>query len=131
MRLADVLQVLVVSAAVGIAALKVGAPAEPFLAVVRAALAVVQKVVWWIIRLAPLGTLGLIGRAVFEYGWTSIRNTWGSTNPKNVKGYAYNALIGLAKLRLAEIAPFSWADPSWGLSTGSFAHAVAKITHHR
>ncbi|MEX5263448.1 MULTISPECIES: dicarboxylate/amino acid:cation symporter [Kocuria] len=68
----NVLQVLVVSAAVGIAALKVGAPAEPFLAVVRAALAVVQKVVWWIIRLAPLGTLGLIGRAVFEYGWTSM-----------------------------------------------------------
>ncbi|MFI7583203.1 dicarboxylate/amino acid:cation symporter [Kocuria sp. M1N1S27] len=68
----NVLQVLVVSAAVGIAALKVGAPAEPFLAVVRSALAIVQKVVWWIIRLAPLGTLGLIGRAVFEYGWTSM-----------------------------------------------------------
>ncbi|MCM3687882.1 dicarboxylate/amino acid:cation symporter [Kocuria rosea] len=68
----NVLQVLVVSAAVGIAALKVGAPAEPFLAVVRSALAVVQKVVWWIIRLAPLGTLGLIGRAVYEYGWTSM-----------------------------------------------------------
>lgn len=68
----NVLQVLVVSAAVGIAALKVGEPAEPFLAVVRSALAVVQKVVWWIIRLAPLGTLGLIGRAVFEYGWTSM-----------------------------------------------------------
>lgn len=31
-----------------------------------------QKVVWWIIRLAPLGTLGLIGTAVFEYGWTSM-----------------------------------------------------------
>ncbi|OLT04102.1 sodium:proton antiporter [Kocuria sp. CNJ-770] len=68
----NVLQVLVVSAAVGIAALKVGEPAEPLLAVIRAALAVVQKVVWWIIRLAPLGTLGLIGRAVFEYGWTSM-----------------------------------------------------------
>ena len=68
----NVLQVLVVSAAVGIAALKVGRPAEPFLAVVRSALAVVQKVLWWIIRLAPLGTLGLIGRAVYEYGWTSM-----------------------------------------------------------
>ena len=68
----NVLQVLVVSAAVGIAVLKVGRPAEPFLAVVRSALAVVQKVLWWIIRLAPLGTLGLIGRAVYEYGWTSM-----------------------------------------------------------
>jgi hypothetical protein len=64
-----------------------------------------------------------------EYGWTSIKDTWGTTNPKNVKSYAYNALIGLAKLRLSEIEPFSWADPSWGLSTGSFAKAVAKIQH--
>ena len=58
-----------------------------------------------------------------EYGWTSIRHTWGSTNPKNVKSYAYTALIGLAKLRLSEIVPFSWSDPSWGLSTGSFARS--------
>jgi hypothetical protein len=64
-----------------------------------------------------------------EYGWTSIRGTWGSTNPKNVKNYAYQALIGLAKLRLSEIMPFSWGDPSWGLSTGSFASALAKIQH--
>jgi hypothetical protein len=63
-----------------------------------------------------------------EYGWTSIRNTWGSTNPRLVKSYAYTALIGLAKLPLFEIVPFSWADPSWGLSTGSFAKALSKIT---
>jgi large repetitive protein len=66
-----------------------------------------------------------------EYGWTSIRNTWGSTNPRNIKGYAYNALIGLSKLRLFEVVPFGWGDPAWGLSTGSFAKAVAKIQHHR
>jgi hypothetical protein len=66
-----------------------------------------------------------------EYGWTSIRNTWGSTNPKNVKGYAYNAMVGLAKLHLFEIVPFGWGDPAWGLSSGSFAKAVAKIQHHR
>jgi hypothetical protein len=64
-----------------------------------------------------------------EYGWTSIRNTWGSTSPTHVKSYAYQALIDLAKLRLFEIEPFSWGDPSWGLSTGSFARAVAKIDH--
>jgi hypothetical protein len=65
-----------------------------------------------------------------EYGWTSLRDTWGSTNPKHVKSYAYQALIGLSKLRLFEIVPFLWGDPSWGLNTGSFARAVAKI-HHR
>jgi hypothetical protein len=66
-----------------------------------------------------------------EYGWTSIRDTWGSTNPRHVKTYAYQALIGLSKLRLFEVVPFLWGDPSWGLDTGSFARAVAKITHHR
>ena len=66
-----------------------------------------------------------------EYGWTSIRDTWGTTKAKNVKPYAYNALVGLSKLRLSEISPFSWGDPSWGLSTGSFARAVAKIQHHK
>ena len=66
-----------------------------------------------------------------EYGWTSIKHTWGSTNPKHVKSYAYTALVDLAKLRLSEIEPFAWSDPSWGLSTGSFARAVAKIDHRR
>ncbi len=65
-----------------------------------------------------------------EYGWTSVRGTWGSAKPKKVKGYAYAALVGLAKLHLSEVVPFSWADPSWGLSSGSFAKAVAKIQHH-
>lgn len=68
----NVLQLLVISIAIGIAALKVGAAAEPFLAFNRSVLAIVQKVLWWIIRLAPLGTLGLIGKAVASYGWDSL-----------------------------------------------------------
>lgn len=68
----NVLQILVISGAIGIAALKVGKAAEPFLAFIRSALAIIQKVLWWIIRLAPLGTLGLIGTAVFTYGWTTM-----------------------------------------------------------
>jgi hypothetical protein len=64
-----------------------------------------------------------------EYGWTSTRHTWGSTKAKNVKTYAYQALVGLAKLRLFEIEPFSWSDPTWGLTSGSFAKAVATIAH--
>ncbi len=69
--------------------------------------------------------------AANEYGWTSIRDAWGSTNPRHVKSYAYEALIGLAKLRLAEVVPFLWGDPSWGLTSGSFARALVQITHHR
>jgi Na+/H+-dicarboxylate symporter len=68
----NVLQLIVISAAIGIAALKVGEPAEPFLGFVRSALAIVQKVLWWVILLAPIGTLGLIGNAVASYGWESL-----------------------------------------------------------
>ncbi len=65
----NVLQIVVIAIVVGIAALRTGKAAEPFLTFNRSALAVVQKVLWWVIRLAPLGTLGLIGRAVATYGW--------------------------------------------------------------
>ncbi|WP_116452687.1 dicarboxylate/amino acid:cation symporter [Blastococcus litoris] len=68
----NVLQLIVIAAAIGIAALKVGEAAEPFLGFVRSALAIVQKVLWWVILLAPLGTVGLIGNAVASYGWESL-----------------------------------------------------------
>ncbi|WP_017884274.1 dicarboxylate/amino acid:cation symporter [Leucobacter sp. UCD-THU] len=73
----NVLQVIVISVAVGIAALKIGEKAEPFIRLTESALAVIQKVLWWIIRIAPLGTLGLIGNAVAEYGWNKMGSlTW-------------------------------------------------------
>jgi Na+/H+-dicarboxylate symporter len=68
----NVLQILVIAIAVGIAALKVGKAAEPFLNLNASALAVIQKVLWWIIRIAPIGTVGLIGNAVAVYGWDTI-----------------------------------------------------------
>lgn len=68
----NVLQVLVISAAFGIAALKIGEKAEPFLKLTSSVLAIVQKVLWWIIRLAPIGTLALIAKAVATYGWDAL-----------------------------------------------------------
>jgi Na+/H+-dicarboxylate symporter len=68
----NVLQLIVIAVAIGVAVLKVGEPAEPFLGFVRSALAIVQKVLWWVILLAPIGTLGLIGNAVATYGWESL-----------------------------------------------------------
>jgi Na+/H+-dicarboxylate symporter len=68
----NVLQLIVIAAAIGIAALKVGTAAEPFLNFTRSVLAIVQKILWWVILLAPIGTLGLIGNAVASYGWGSL-----------------------------------------------------------
>ncbi|MFD5215416.1 dicarboxylate/amino acid:cation symporter [Microbacterium sp. NPDC058345] len=68
----NILQVIVVAAVVGIAALKAGKKAEPFLVFTESLLKVIQRVLWWIIRIAPIGTFGLIGSAVIKYGWDKL-----------------------------------------------------------
>ena len=68
----NVLQILVVSIAVGIAALQVGEKAEAFLSFNRSLLAITRKMLWWVIRLTPIGTIGLLGNAVAVYGWEAL-----------------------------------------------------------
>jgi Na+/H+-dicarboxylate symporter len=65
----NVLQIVFVAIVVGAAAAKLGAKAEPFLKFNESALALIQKALWWVIRLAPIGTAALIGNSVFSYGW--------------------------------------------------------------
>ena len=68
----NVLQLLVIAGVIGAAAVKVGPAAEPFLKFTESFLSVVQKVLWWVIRLAPIGTAALIGHAVSDYGWDAL-----------------------------------------------------------
>lgn len=68
----NVLQIVVLSIIVGIAALRVGEAGAPFLQFIRSALAVVRKILWWVIRLTPIGSAGLFGTAVAAYGWDSL-----------------------------------------------------------
>ena len=83
----NVLQILVVAIAIGIATLKVSKAADQFLTFVRSALAVVQKVLWWIILLAPIATIGLLGNAVAAYGWDAL-GSLGSFTPGDLCGAA-------------------------------------------
>ncbi|SDH58790.1 Na+/H+-dicarboxylate symporter [Actinokineospora alba] len=64
----EVLQVVFVAVLVGIAAYSLGERAAPFVAFNKAIFDIIQKVLGWIIRLAPLGVLGLIGTAFATYG---------------------------------------------------------------
>ena len=68
----NVLQILVISMLLGIAAVRVGKAAEPFIEFSGSLLKVVQEVLWWIIRLAPIGNAALIGNAVASYGWDAL-----------------------------------------------------------
>ncbi|MGW5684611.1 dicarboxylate/amino acid:cation symporter [Nonomuraea sp. NPDC003754] len=65
----NVLQIVFLGIVLGAAAMAVGEKAEPFLAFSRSVLELVQKALWWVIRLAPIGTAGLIGKSVATYGW--------------------------------------------------------------
>ncbi|MFD7540843.1 dicarboxylate/amino acid:cation symporter [Streptomyces sp. NPDC059819] len=68
----NVLQIVFLAAVAGIALLQLGEKAKPILTLSEAVLELLQKALWWVIRLAPLGTLGLIGFAIADYGWDLI-----------------------------------------------------------
>jgi Na+/H+-dicarboxylate symporter len=109
----NVLQLIVLAVAMGIAVLKVGEPAEPFLALTRSALAIVQKMLWWVILLAPIGTVGLIGNAVASYGWESL----GSLGVFAGSVYAGLALVLFVVypvlLRLHGLSPLRYFAGAW------------------
>ncbi|MCM6777193.1 dicarboxylate/amino acid:cation symporter [Nocardia sp. CDC159] len=69
----NVLQLVFLGLVFGIAALKLGEAAKPVLTLAESVLDLVQKALWWVIRLAPIGTAGLIGKAVASYGWDLLR----------------------------------------------------------
>ncbi|CAM5235247.1 C4-dicarboxylate transport protein [Streptomyces violaceorubidus] len=68
----NVLQIVFMAAVAGIAALQLGEKAQPILNLSESVLELLQKALWWVIRLAPLGTVGLIGKAIATYGWDLI-----------------------------------------------------------
>lgn len=68
----NVLQIIVISLAVGIAAIRLGAAAAPFLEFVQSAQAIFRRILHWVIKLTPIGSAGLIGTAVARYGWETL-----------------------------------------------------------
>jgi Na+/H+-dicarboxylate symporter len=65
----EVLQIVFMAVVAGIAALALGEKAKPILTLSSSVLELLQKALWWVILLAPIGTIGLIGKAVSKYGW--------------------------------------------------------------
>jgi Na+/H+-dicarboxylate symporter len=109
----NALQLVVIALVVGIAALKVGPAAEPFLAFNRSVLAVVQKVLWWVIRLAPLGTVGLLGNAVATYGWDLLAPL-GTFVVAVYVGLAIVVLVVYpVLLRAHGLSPLRWFAGAW------------------
>lgn len=68
----NVLQLIVVAVAVGVAAVRSGEAGAPFLAFNASALAIFRRILRWVVRLTPIGTGALLGSAVVRYGWQSL-----------------------------------------------------------
>ena len=68
----NVLQIVFMAAVAGIAALQLGEKAQPILTLSESILSLLQKALWWVIRLAPIVPIGLIGYAIATYGWDLI-----------------------------------------------------------
>lgn len=120
----NVLQILVVSLAIGIATVKTGPAAEPFLKVTESLLKIVQVILWWIIRLAPIGTAALIGHAVADYGWNAI-GSLGKFTLAIYLGLAvvlliiYPAVLAYHRLPIIEFYRRVWPVTSLGFVTRS------------
>ncbi|MFF5445863.1 dicarboxylate/amino acid:cation symporter [Streptomyces sp. NPDC012888] len=110
----NVLQIVFMAAVAGIAALQLGDKAQPVLAFSESVLALLQKALWWVIRLAPIGTVGLIGTAIASYGWELI----GKYATFTADVYIGSALVmfGVYPLLLATVAkvnPVQFFKGAW------------------
>ncbi|MEV5608103.1 dicarboxylate/amino acid:cation symporter [Streptomyces sp. NPDC052225] len=65
----NVLQIVFMAVVAGIAILKIGEKAAPVLTLSESVLELLQKALWWVIKLSPIGSAGLIGNAIVQYGW--------------------------------------------------------------
>ncbi|MBP2368870.1 dicarboxylate/amino acid:cation symporter [Pseudonocardia parietis] len=73
----EVLQVVVSALLVGAAAYALKEKADPFVAFSRSAFEIVLTIVGWIIVLAPIGIVGLIGNAFATYGSGVVSSLFG------------------------------------------------------
>ncbi|MFF2729988.1 dicarboxylate/amino acid:cation symporter [Streptomyces sp. NPDC058008] len=101
----NVLQIVFMAAVAGIAALKLGEKAKPILTLSESVLELLQKALWWVIRLAPIGTVGLIGYAIADYGWDLIGKY--ATFTADVYIGCALVLFGVYPLLLATVAKVS------------------------
>ncbi|WP_419997082.1 dicarboxylate/amino acid:cation symporter [Streptomyces boninensis] len=110
----QVLQIVFMGAVMGIAALKLGERAKPVITLSETVLELLQKALWWVIKLAPIGSVGLIGFAIADYGWNLISKY--ATFTADVYIGCAIVLFGVYPLLLATVAkvnPLQFFRGAW------------------
>lgn len=101
----NVLQIVFMAVVAGIAILKIGSKAQPILTLSESVLELLQKALWWVIVLSPIGSAGLIGRAIVQYGWDLLGNY--ATFTADIYIGCALVLFGVYPLLLATVAKLS------------------------
>ncbi|MFM9369224.1 dicarboxylate/amino acid:cation symporter [Streptomyces sp. Da 82-17] len=110
----NVLQIVFMAAVAGVAILKVGEKAKPILGLSESILTLLQKALWWVIKLSPIGTVGLIGFAIATYGWDLIGKY--ATFTADIYIGCAIVLFGVYPLLLATVAkvnPLQFFKGAW------------------
>jgi Na+/H+-dicarboxylate symporter len=109
----NILQVIVVAIAIGVAAIRIGDAGAPFLALNASALALFRRILHWVIRLTPIGSAALLGNAIVRYGWQSL-SALGAFAGAIYLGLALVLLVVYPLLMLANgIAPRRFFAAAW------------------
>ena len=116
----NVLQLLVIAIVFGVAAVKVGPKAEPFIEFSGSLLTIVQKVLWWVIRLAPIGTAALIGHAVAEYGWEALGSLGKFAIAIYIGLFLVIAVVYPVVLKIHGISPIDFFRRVWPVTSLGF-----------
>ncbi|MFI0240840.1 dicarboxylate/amino acid:cation symporter [Streptomyces sp. NPDC016845] len=110
----NVLQIVFMAVVAGIAILQIGEKAKPILTLSESILELLQKALWWVIKLAPIGTIGLIGYAIATYGWDLISKY--ATFTADIYVGCALVLFGVYPLLLATVAklnPLQFFKGAW------------------
>ncbi|WP_394433241.1 dicarboxylate/amino acid:cation symporter [Streptomyces sp. SGAir0957] len=110
----NVLQIVFMAVVAGIAILQIGEKAKPILTLSESVLELLQKALWWVIKLAPIGTIGLIGYAIATYGWDLISKY--ATFTADIYVGCALVLFGVYPLLLATVAklnPVQFFKGAW------------------
>lgn len=125
----ETLQVLFLALIIGAAAYSLGEKAKPFVDFTSSVFEIIQRYLGWIVRLAPIGILGLIGAAVAKYGDSLFRPLLSLTVAVYIGSLLVLFVVYPILLRfVARISPRRFFGKAWTAIQFAFASQSSGAT---
>ncbi|MBK1788831.1 dicarboxylate/amino acid:cation symporter [Prauserella cavernicola] len=125
----ETLQVLFLALVIGAAAYSLGDRAKPFVDLTTSIFEIIQRYLGWIVRLAPIGILGLIGAAVANYGDSLFRPLLSATASVYVGSLLVLFVVYPILLHfVAKVSPARFFGKAWTAIQFAFASQSSGAT---